>query len=123
MQLAHRRQLFYLVFPNILHRVERHRRPPEASRVHQCHIVLWVEELTFEGALCVKEPFNHLDCVASFFFNLAHTNDVDQLRRCGDALVVSVHGKRARSKNFSMPRSQMLAQILFNVQVVPLRRM
>ena len=66
--MAHRRQLLYLVFPNKLRRVKRHRRPPEASRVHQCHIVLWVGQLTFDGALCVFDPFNHLDCVATFSF-------------------------------------------------------
>ena len=70
-----------------------------------------------ELSVC-KNPSTILIALPRSLFNLAHTNDVDQLRRCGDALVVSVHGKHARSKNFSMPRSQMMAEILFNVQVV-----
>ena len=103
--------------------------------VHQCHIVCWVEQLAFEGTLFIistRFGFKHPSTVlialpGFFFFNLAHTNDVGQLSRGGNALVDSVQGKRATSKNFSMTGSQMMAQILhgaeINVNVVPLRGM
>ena len=96
---------FTFFFLSKLHSVERHRRPPEASRVHQCHTVCWVGQLTFERTLFIigarfvcKNPSTVLITLQRSLFNLAHTNDVDQLQRCGDAFVVAVHGKHARSK-------------------------
>ena len=83
--------------------------------MHQCHIVCWVGQPAFEGTLFIigarfllKNPSTVLIALPGSFFNLAFANDAGQL----DALVVSVQGKRARRKHFSMTRSQMMAQIL-----------
>ena len=81
-------------------------------------------QLAFEGTLFIigtrflfKNPSTVLIALPGSFSNLAHTNDVGQLERGGDALVVSVQGKRARSKHLSMTRSQMMAQILHGAEI------